>query len=263
MIVVLDEANTLREIITYAPRSKRIGLIVPSSNTNLEPDCLLLAPTGVTVHSVRSGGYDVNVVPDSEEMRRFVRQSVDQHVRLLIDARVDVIAYGCTSGTLSDGPEFDRQFCGELARKSGRPAVTTAGALIEAIRSVRATRVAFTSPYVKRLSREGVDFIRSCGIDVVKELTFEREMNSIEQNALTPQDAYDMAVRVNHPEAQAIVISCTDYRALEAVPAIERRIGKAVIASNQALMFACLNRLSIDSKHLAAGGRLFMQQGWC
>jgi maleate isomerase len=260
---MLDETRTRQEVIAYAPRSKRIGLIVPSSNTNLEPDCLMLAPSGVTVHSVRSGGYDVNVVPDSGEMRRFVRQSADEYLRLLTDARVDIIAYGCTSGTLSDGPEFDRQFCAELARKSGRPAITTAGALIEAIRSVCATRVAFTSPYVKRLSREGVDFIRNCGIDVVKEVTFERDLSSIEQNALTPQDAYDMAVRANHPEAQAVVISCTDYRALEAVPAIEQRLGKPVITSNQALIFVCLERLGIDGKHLTAGGRLFMQQGLC
>src|ERR1700676_2826748 len=104
---MLDETRTRQEVIACAPRSKRIGLVVPSSNTNLEPDCLMLAPAGVTMHSVRSGGYDVNVVPDSGEMRRFVRQSADEYLRLLTDARVDVVAYGCTSGPLSDGPEFD------------------------------------------------------------------------------------------------------------------------------------------------------------
>ena len=58
--------------IDYASRAIRIGLIVPASNTNVEPDCALLAPEGVTIHSERTGGYDPRVVPDSGEMRRFV-----------------------------------------------------------------------------------------------------------------------------------------------------------------------------------------------
>ncbi|MCP4389583.1 MAG: hypothetical protein GY802_14905, partial [Gammaproteobacteria bacterium] len=86
----------------------RLGMIVPASNTNAEPDCLMLAPTGLTIHFTRSGGYDVDAIPDSDEMRRFARQSLDQQLQLLVDGRVELIAYACTSATLADGPEFDR-----------------------------------------------------------------------------------------------------------------------------------------------------------
>ena len=70
-----------------------------------------------------------------------------------------------------------------------------------------------------------------------------------------------MALKADHKDAQAIVISCTDYRALEAVPAIEHALGKPVITSNQALMFACLKRLNIPCADLAGGGHLFTQFG--
>lgn len=254
-----DNNNLSSRAIMGSRRGKRIGLIVPSSNTNVEPDFQLLTPSGVTVHVARSGGYDVSAVPDSGEMRRFVRQSLDQQLQLLMDARVDIIAYGCTSATLSDGPEFDKQFCEELSEKTGCPAVTTAGALVEAIKVLDVKRVAFTSPYVKRLADEAVDFIRQCGIEVVSQVGFEKDLNSLEQNALTPEDAYAMALKADHPDAEAIVISCTDYRALEAVPAIERALGKPVITSNQALMHACLKRLEVDHQLSAVGGRLFLQ----
>ena len=243
--------------IAFAPRSTRIGLIVPSSNTNVEPDCLMLCPAGVTIHSARSGGYDVDAIPDSTEMRKFVRQSLDQNCKDLMDARVDLIAYGCTSATLSDGPAFDAAFCAKLTELTGRPAVTTAGALVQAIQHLGAKQVAFTSPYVKILSQESVRFLTDSGISVVNEVGFERELNSLEQNALTPQDAYEMALKADHCDAQAIVISCTDYRALEALPAIEAALGKPVITSNQALMFACLTRLDLPYRDLTAGGRLF------
>ena len=243
--------------IPYDARSHRIGLIVPSSNTNVEPDFVLLAPKGVTVHSVRSGGYDVTAVPDSDEMRQYVRQSLDPILQDLMGGRMDIIAYGCTSATLSDGPDFDAEFCQQLQEKTGKPAVTTAGALVEAIQAIGAKRVAFTSPYVKLLSREAVVYLEQSGINVVNEIVFEQELTSLQQNALTPQDAYNMAQKADHPQAEAIVISCTDYRAVEAIPFIEEALGKPVITSNQALMYACLQRLNVPGNGVSLGGRLF------
>ena len=249
------------ETISYQPRNKRIGLIVPASNTNAEPDCVSLCPPNVTVHSARSGGYDVEDIPDSTEMRRFARQSLDQNCKDLVDARVDIIAYGCTSATLSEGPEFDESFCKSIQAEAGRPAVTTAGALIEAIESIQAAKISFTSPYVKALSQEAVQFLAKCDIETVKEHALERELNSLEQNALTPQDAYNMAMEADCSEAQAIVISCTDFRALEAVPAIERVLNKPVITRKQALMFACLKRMDVSLAKVRNGGFLFTGSG--
>ena len=232
-------------------------MIVPGSNTNAEPDCLLLAPTGVTIHTTRSGGYDVEAIPDSDEMRRFARQALDEQLQLLVDGRVELIAYACTSATLADGPEFDQAFCDEITAKTGLPAVTTAGALIEAMRNLGAQRVAFTSPYVAQLADEAVDFIQQCGIEVVNQVGFEKELSSLEQNALTPQDAYQMGLKADHPQADLLVIACTDYRALEAVPALEQALGKPVVTSNSALMYACLKRLEVDMSEIEAGGYLF------
>ncbi len=238
-------------------RRRRIGVIVPSSNTNAEPDCLLLAPDGVTIHATRSGGYDVESIPDSDEMRRFVRQGLDQQLQLLVDGRVELIAYACTSATLADGPDFDQAFCEEISAKSGLPAVTTAGALVETIRDLGAQRVAFTSPYVPTLAAESVDFIQQCGIEVLNQVDFDTELSSLEQNALTPEDAYRMGLRADHPQAELLVISCTDYRALEAVPALERTLDKPVVTSNSALMYVSLKRLGIDTQDIRAGGYLF------
>ncbi len=245
------------QMLSCEARRHRIGLIVPASNTNAEPDCAMLIPPQATLHVSRSGGYDVKAIPDSNEMRRFVRQSLDQQIQLLVDARVDIIAYGCTSATLSDGPAFDREFCAEIQQKSGCFAITTAGALVDAIKSIGAQRVAFTSPYIKKLADESVDFLQKSGIEVVNQVGFERQLNSLEQGALTPQDAYDMALKANCDEAQTVVISCTDYRALEALPAIEAAIGKPVITSNQALMYSCLKHLSLAPANLALAGQLF------
>jgi len=255
-----DAEFSLGETILANRRRRRIGVIVPSSNTNAEPDLQMLAPVGLTVHCTRSGGYDVEAIPDSSEMRRFARQSLDQQLQLLVDGRVELIAYACTSATLSDGPEFDAEFCAEITSKTGLPAVTTAGALIEAMRDLNAQRVAFTSPYVARLNEESVEFIRQCGIEVVNQLGFERELSSLEQNRLTPADAYRMGLAADHPDADLLVIACTDYRALEAVSALEQALAKPVVTSNSALMYVCLKRLGLDCSDIDAGGYLYTRR---
>ena len=80
---------------------------------------------------------------------------------------------------------------------------------------------------------------------MVNRLGYDKALSSLEQNALTPQDAYQMGLKADHPQAELLVVSCTDYRALEAVPALEQVLGKPVITSNSALMYACLKRLDM------------------
>ena len=46
----------------------RIGILVPFTNTNLEPDMQLLAPDGVSIYSTRIGGYDDDQIPDEDQM---------------------------------------------------------------------------------------------------------------------------------------------------------------------------------------------------
>ena len=36
----------------------RLGIVVPVSNTNLEPDMVMLRPDGVSLHFARAGGRD-------------------------------------------------------------------------------------------------------------------------------------------------------------------------------------------------------------
>jgi maleate isomerase len=204
-----------------------------------------------------SGGYNINAIPDSDEMQKCVRQSIDQNLADLADSRVDVIAYGCTSATLSEGPVFDAEFCRGLTGKTGKRTVTMAGALIEALNALHIKRVAFTSPYVKCLSAEAVLVLDQSCINVVSERAFEQELSSLEQNSLTPQDAFEMACKVNCEDADAIVIACTDYRSLEAVLDIEAELNKPDITSNQALAYACLKRLRLPTTQITRGGTLF------
>ncbi len=224
----------------------RIGVVVPFTNTNLEPDLMMLRPPGVSLHFARAGGYDPKQTPDSEQMRGFALAALDSVIELLAAARPDLILYGCTSATLAHGPRFDCEFAESITAIAGVPAVTAAGALVESLEKRGIKRVAFSSPYVEQLNREAIAFLAACGVETVSSAYVGNDLGNHEQGQLTPEQVFDLGVRADSQEAEALVLSCTDMRAVEAIDALEERLGKPVVTSNRALMEAALRGLRLE-----------------
>ena len=231
----------------------RIGVVVPVSNSNLEPDMTMMCPPGVSAHFARAGGYDVDAVPDETQMQRYSAASVDDVIDGLKACKPDVVLYGCTSATLAQGPAFDEEFRCKIEARAGVPAVTAASSLIEALRDLGALRLAFSSPYVASLNDHAIAFLEALGFCCVGRADTLSALGNDEVAALTPEDVMALAVKADRPEAEAIVLSCTDMRAAEAVVAIERRLAKPVVTSNQAMMHAALKRLGIPHRESAIG----------
>ncbi len=234
----------------------RIGAMVPSSNRNLEPDFVLLAPEGVSVHFVRIPTGDLDALPDSEALEQYANTPVEEPARFLKDATVDVIAYGCTSATLSGTPEFDAELRTKIETLSGLPTVTAAGSLIEALEVLDISRVAFASPYVRELHGRALKFLSASGLEVVSEADVGRDLGNYEQE-MSPSAVYRLGREADSAAADALVLSCTEMRAVEAIEALERDLNKPVVTSNQALVFACLRRLDVSAASVREGGRLY------
>ncbi len=235
----------------------RIGVIVPFSNTNLEPDMQMLRPNGVSLHFARAGGYDLDEVPDSDQMRQFALASLDEVMRSISATRPDMILYGCTSATLAHGPQFDQDFTNQMSQMVGKPAVTAAGALVEALHAIGAKKIAFSSPYVEALNQEAIDFLADCGFETVSSAYVGEDLGNYGQGELTPDRVVELGAEADSDEAEALVLSCTDMRSVEAIEALESRLGKPVITSNQALMFSAARTLNLAPQDVVLKGRLF------
>jgi len=222
----------------------RIGVVVPVSNSNLEPDLALLRPRGVSLHFARVGGYDIDAVPDGDQMRQLAQESLDDIIDSLAACRVDVILYGCTSATLAHGRDFDRDLRRQIEARAGVPAVTAAGAVVEALRDLRAARIGLATPYTADLNRAAAAYLESCGIEVATAAGVDAALDNYQQGALTPAQVFALGLRADHAHAQAALLSCTDMRAVEVIDALEAALDKPVVTSNQALLYAALKRLN-------------------
>lgn len=223
--------------MTQSRGRARFGILVPFTNTNLEPDMALLAPDGVSMHFARMGGYDQDEIPDVDQMHGLGAADLDEPLRLLQGVRPDVILYGCTSATLTHGPAFDRGLAVQIKAESGAETVTAARALVYALQTLGVTRIGFASPYLPAINDMAVAFVAKFGFETVARSEVSDELDNYGQGALDPQAVFQLGLAADHPEAEAIVLSCTDMRSVESIARLEAEVRKPVISSNQAMMF--------------------------
>ena len=221
---------------------KRIGLMVPSTNTTCEADFQLVVPRGFTVHGQRL--WLTNDALGEEGMLR-MNAEIETGARYLATASVDAISYGCTTGSFFKGPGWDREMIALIERTAGVPAVATSPSVVEALRSFGARRISVATPYPEWNNQRLRTYLEAQGFDV---LNLEAEPTAARAgnqgiNDQDPAVIVDFASRACRPDADALLCSCTAWRSVEAVEEIERRTGKPVVTSNQASIWMTLRRL--------------------
>ena len=241
--------------MTQSRGRARFGILVPFTNTNLEPDMTLLRPDGVSLHFARLGGYDQDEIPGSDQMHGLGAADLDEPLHLLQGVRPEVIFYGCTSATLTHGVAFDRALAARIKDCSGAETVTAAGALVHALNFLGVTNIGFASPYVSAINDMAVRFLSDTGIGTAALSEVDETLDNYGQGEMSPEAVFNLGLAADHPKAEAIVLSCTDMRSVETIARLERALGKPVISSNQAMMFQAMQLGGIASL-LPGYGRL-------
>jgi maleate isomerase len=226
---------------------KRIGVMVPSTNTTCEADYQMVVPRGITVHGQRL--WLTNDALGEEGMNR-MNAEIESGARYLATARVDVIAYGCTTGSFYKGPGWDRDMVDLIQRTAGVPAVATSPSVVEALRFFGARRISVATPYPEWNNRQLRRYLEAMGFEVLNLDAEPVAARSGNQgiNDQEPAVVADFASRACRPEADALLCSCTAWRSVEAVDDIERRTGKPVVTSNQASLWASLRALGVTER---------------
>ena len=129
---------------------KRVGVIVPSSNTTVEADFMRALPAGVTIHAARMFLAETT----AEAERRMIYDHLPIAVADLATLRPHVVAFACTSGGAVLGAEGEAKLIGDIARETGAPVVSTNNAVGAAIeRQGRQKRIAVLTPYIDELNQ--------------------------------------------------------------------------------------------------------------
>jgi maleate isomerase len=230
----------------------KIGYVLLATEQTIQDDVMKLRPDGVGIHFARAA------IPDSITNETLAAQAdllADCASTLLPDGSLDVVCYGCTSGSLIIGEE--RVFA-EL--KKGAPnakATSLITSVIRALRAIGAKRIVVGTPYLDEVNAREKLYLERAGFDVLDIQGFNLEKDS-DMVRVAPSFIRDFAVSLDRADADAIFISCGALRTLDVVGEIEALAGKPVIASNQAMIWDTLRLAGIEDR-FEGYGRLLSQ----
>lgn len=220
----------------------RIGLIVPSSNTTNESEFWRWAPEGVSIHTTRMPLEDV----DAEEQVSMA-ENVEEWARFCSHADPDVLAYGCTTGSLVHGAGYDEEIERRLENATGIPSVSTARAVKLAFEALDARDIAIVTPYPEDIDERERRYLEENDFSVSTMGGFRFEKNT-DIGALSPADVY-AATRdtlSSIEEYDVVFLSCTNMRTFEILDTVEADFGVPVVNSNQATLWACLQTAGVE-----------------
>ena len=225
-------------------RGVRLGLVLPSVNTVVEPWFNEIAPPGVTFHASRML-LDANLTP--EAVLRMDREEGVHAIEQLVSCKPAGIAYCCTASSIVQGVQYDDVLIHEIERVAKVPGVTATRSIAMAMALFGARRLAVCSPYTTEIDTAEHHFFTDAGFEIVGSAHLGIG-DSFRLADPTPDEICELARSAWRDEADALLITCLNLRSHEVVAQLEEELGKPVITSTQATLWRLLRSAGVETR---------------
>src|SRR5689334_12124243 len=232
-------------------RRARIGIVVPSVNTVMEPWAHRILPDGVSLFAARM------FIPPATTPEAFIEMDRNEGkaaIRQLSSVHHDAIAYGCTASSIVQGLDYDAHLRAEISRDHQTPSTTAAHAIITAAKTLGATTVSIVSPYTREVDEAEHRYFAAAGLTVVGGAC----LGITDGFALAepePEALFELGVRGFEARADGLIMTCLNTRSHTVIDRLEQKLGKPVITSTQATLWHAL-RLAGIADRIKGYGRL-------
>ncbi|RKN39853.1 decarboxylase [Streptomyces hoynatensis] len=197
----------------------------------------------MSLHLTRTPFVPVEV---SLDLARMVseHETLREAVGALCAVSPEVVAYACTSGSFVSGVAGERAMSAAMSRAGGTVALTTSGALLDALRELGARRIAVVTPYTRSVTDALEEYLREAGVQVCGRsyLGLTREIWRVPY-----RDVVDMARAAVADGPEALFISCTNLPTYDVIPQLEAELRMPVISANQVTMWAALRSIGKEA----------------
>lgn len=227
-----------------------IGVVVLASDHTIEHEFRqLLALPGVAFYEARIRN-DPQITPETlADMESRIAPTADL---ILPGAKLDVVAYGCTSASVVLGEQtvFDRIH----EARPGVACTTPITAAFAAFEAFGAKNIAVLTPYRDDVNRRVRSYIEDAGYRVPVLGSFNEENDNVAariDQASISRAATELGAKDG---VDAVFISCTGIRLGAVAKDVEEAIGKPVTSSNHAMAWHCLRLAGIEDPQPQFGG---------
>jgi maleate isomerase len=241
-------------------RQVRVGLVVPSSNVTVEtemPRILGRHPgAAFSFHSSR-----MRMAKVSPEQLAAMNAQRERCILELGDVGPDVILYACLVALMAAGPGEHQRVESLVAEQlaaggSAAKVRSSAGALTEGLRALRARRVALVTPYTRPLAERVVGYLEAEGFEVTGWRALEVEDNRA-VGRIPGGQVMSAARSLDLTAADALIISaCVQMPSLGLIEAAEGEFSLPVLSAATAGAYSILRACGLPAAVPGAGALL-------
>jgi maleate isomerase len=233
---------------------KRIGIVVPSTNTTVQPECEALRPLGVTNHTARSTikerplNAEQALFEHMADMRDGITVAIDQ----IMTAGLDHLIMGIALETFWGGVAAAAKLQDELGQRAGVGISMGSTAAVAALKAFGAKRIAVLTPHQPRgddmvrlyLSEAGFDVVRLLGLKCVSPRAIAQ---------VPVADIRDALKGLDGPDVDALLQVGTALPTVAIAAEAERWFNKPVLAINAVTYWDALRRCGVEDRVVGYG----------
>jgi maleate isomerase len=233
---------------------KRIGIVVPSTNTTVQPESEMLRPRGVTNHVGRSTIKErpLNTEAAFFEHMEMMREGMTVAIDQIMTAGLDHLIIGIALETFWGGVAAADKLQAELATRAGVGISMGGAAAVAALKAFGARRIAVLTPHQPRgdaivrayLQEAGFDIVRLKGLAVTTPRMIAQVPLGDIRTALKELDGDDI---------DALLQVGTALPTVAVAAEAERWLGKPVLAINTVTYWHALRQCGIEDRVFGYG----------
>jgi maleate isomerase len=236
---------------------KRIGIVVPSTNTSCQPECEMLRPRGVTNHLARISIQERPLTSEQafmehvQAMRDGMRGAIDQ----VTTCRPDHVIMGVALEAFWGGVAAAQALQRELAERAGVGISMGSTATSAALRKLGAKSIAVLTPHQPRGDEQVRRYFEDDGF-AVKRLIGLKCASPVLIAHTTAAQVIDAFKQLDGDDIDALVQVGTNLAAIELCASAERWLGKPVLAINAITYWDALRHSGIEDRVYGCGSVL-------
>jgi maleate cis-trans isomerase len=215
-------------------RHIKVLIVVPENNTTMEPEISALCPALAPIQVARVKRPARTLL--LEDLPAYAEATLDA-VEPFAAEPLDLVIYGCTAAGFLGGPGGNAGMVERLRARTGAPVVSTAGAMIEALRRANVSQTAVVTPYLQPVNDGLRDYLVSSGIEVETLNSFFCKTTA-ELGAITEDQVLELARRTVTPRSKSLFVACSQLPTLNVVAQLRVELGIPVWSSIQATAWA-------------------------
>ena len=221
-----------------APVPPGIGIVAPF-DLALDRELWRWTPDAVSLYLTRTPHLDVPVSVGMAEALGDA-DALAGACRDVSIADPGVTAYLCTSASFVGGLEGEAALRATMEQGGARRALTTSGAMLEALTALGVSSVGVATPYDAALTERLVAFLAEAGIATtgIGYLGMGADIWRVDAASVR-----ELVHALPLEGTEAIFLSCTNLPTIDVIPELEAELGLPVLSANLVTMWAALREL--------------------